>query len=126
MYFEGVIEHIHGKDVLIHPADGTPVRDERDALDLIGNAGYLGASWVAIPADRIADDFFQLRNGIAGEILQKFVNYGLGLAIFGDISAHTETSSALADLVRESNRGRQAWFLAGLDELRTRLATLRP
>jgi hypothetical protein len=44
------------------------------------------------------------------------------MAVVGDISRHTESSSALRDFVRECNRGRQTWFLADIGELRERLA----
>ncbi|MEU3616305.1 DUF4180 domain-containing protein [Streptomyces sp. NPDC006872] len=50
------------------------------------------------------------------------VNYRLGLAVVGDISRHTDAGTALQDLVRESNRGTQLWFLPHIDALRTRLA----
>ncbi len=80
------------------------------------------ATFVVIPADRLAPDFFQLRTGLAGEILQKFVNYGLRLAIIGDLSAFTANSTALRDLINESNRGNSVWFLPDLGEVKKRLA----
>jgi hypothetical protein len=53
--------------------------------------------------------------------MQKFVNYGVRLAIVGDISAHVAASTPFRDLVYESNRGRQVWFVADLDALDSRL-----
>jgi hypothetical protein len=44
------------------------------------------------------------------------------LAVVGDVSRHVAASTALRDLVFESNRGNQVWFVADLDELDTRLA----
>jgi len=55
------------------------------------------------------------------DIIQKFVQYGMGIVVLGDISRHTEVSSALRDFVRECNRGRQTWFLADVEELKERL-----
>jgi hypothetical protein len=49
------------------------------------------------------------------------VNYRVQLVFSGDISGYVEESAALRDLVRESNRGDQVWFLAGIDELSERL-----
>ncbi|MFJ6568459.1 DUF4180 domain-containing protein [Streptomyces sp. NPDC091292] len=112
---------VHDVPVLMCPADGEPIGGERDALDLIGDAGYQGARWVAVPVERFDPAFFQLRTRIAGDIIQKFANYRLGLAIIGDISSHTEASSALRDFVRECNRGQQMWFLTDEDELAERL-----
>ena len=120
------VEQLNGTAVLVCAADGPVVRGEGDALQLIVEAGQLDATWVAVPATRLADEFFQLRTGLAGAILQKFVNYRTGLAVLGDISGHTESSGALRDLVRESNRGRQIWFVSDLDDLRARFQSSLP
>lgn len=115
------LETFHDIPVMVCPAEGEPLSAERDALDLIGDAGYQGARWVAVPAGRFGPAFFQLRTRVAGDIIQKFANYGIGLAIVGDISAHTAASSALQDFVRECDRGRQTWFVADTGELAERL-----
>ncbi|MEV0600628.1 DUF4180 domain-containing protein [Streptomyces sp. NPDC050315] len=121
------LQTIHDVPVLIYASedgasgDGHVIADERDVLDLIGNASYQGAQWVVIPAERLDERFFQLRTRVAGEIVQKFVNYRMGLVVLGDISRHTAASSALQDFVRECNRGHQTWFLTTLDELQQRL-----
>ncbi|MFF8606239.1 DUF4180 domain-containing protein [Streptomyces sp. NPDC015346] len=115
------MEKIHDIPVLMYPADGEIIGGERDALDLVGNAMYQGAAWVVIPADRLDESFFQLRTRVAGDIVQKFVNYRVGLAVVGDISHHIEGSPALRDFVRECDRGTQTWFPADLEELRERL-----
>ncbi|MFI5750469.1 DUF4180 domain-containing protein [Streptomyces sp. NPDC051644] len=116
------LQHLAGTPVLVRALDGAPLRDEQDALDLIGEGFRHDATWVAVPAGRLTDDFFRLRTRVAGDIVQKFVNYRLKLAIVGDISRHTDVSNALRDFVRESNRGTQLWFLPDMDALRTRLA----
>lgn len=102
-----------GVPVLVCGADGPPIAD---ALDLIG-AAFSRADVVAVPAGRLDQRFFQLRTGLAGEIMQKFVNYRLRLAVVGDISAYVEASTALRDLVVESNRGNHVWFVRDLDDL---------
>lgn len=101
--------------------EGETIARESDALDLIGNAGYQGAAWVVVPVERFDGAFFELRTRVAGDIIQKFVQYGVGLAVIGDISRHTTASTSLRDFVRECNRNRQTWFLADVDELRERL-----
>jgi len=105
--------------------DGTRVLEcapvgSLDAVGIIGEALGHGAGLVVIPAQRCGDDFFRLRTGIAGQFLQKFVTYGVRVAILGDISPHLDASSALRDFVYESNRGRDIWFVATLEELRSR------
>lgn len=115
------IETIETIPVFMCAAEGEPIGSERDAIDLIGNASYQGAQWAVVPAARFDSAFFELRTRVAGDVIQKFVNYRLGLVVLGDITRHTETSSALRDFVRECNRGRQTWFLADAEELRERL-----
>lgn len=112
---------IHDVPVLMCAPEGETIGTVRDALDLIGDAGYQGAQWVVIPAGRFDEAFFQLSSRIAGEIIQKFVQYRMGIVVLGDISRHTAASSALRDFVRECNRGRQTWFLADVEELGERL-----
>jgi hypothetical protein len=116
-----LIEERHGVPVLVCAADGPVVATVQDGLDLIGEA-FQGAEVVAVPAERLADNFFALDSGLAGEIMQKFVNYHLRLVIVGDIGRHLAASSALRALVHESNQGKHVWFLAGLDELDARLS----
>ena len=117
-----VVQELQGLAVLVCAPDGPVVRDDRDAVDLIGAALGQGAELVLLPVSRLTDEFFTLSTGVAGAILQKFVNYRLRLAVIGDISEHLDRSSALRDLVAETNRGRQLWLLATRDELEQRLA----
>ncbi|MBZ4322516.1 DUF4180 domain-containing protein [Streptomyces huiliensis] len=112
---------IHGVPVWMCVADGATVGREADVLDLIGDAGYHGAEWVALPVERLDEAFFRLRTRFAGDVVQKFATYRLGLAVVGDISRHTAASSALRDFVRECDRGRQTWFVADVGELEERL-----
>jgi len=112
---------LHGVRVLECAAEGARLRTDRDAVDLIGSAFEHRASLIVLPVERLGDDFFRLRTRIAGEIIQKFVNYRLRLVIVGDISRHLDESSALRAFVNESNRGEHVWFLASLEELDSRL-----
>jgi hypothetical protein len=104
------------------PSEGPPVAGERDAVDLIGEALGSGARLVAIPVGRLGEGFLTLSTRIAGEVIQKFVNYGLQVAFVGDISQAVEASTALRDFVRESNRGPHVWFVADLAELEAKIA----
>lgn len=62
----------------------------------------------------IAEDFFVLSTGFAGEVLQKFVNYDGRIAIYGDYSHYT--SKPLKDFIYESNKGKDIFFVATKDE----------
>ena len=102
--------------------DGPALRTTQDFLDIIGAlwGEAVGVNVVAIPARRLAPEFFDLRTGLAGDALQKFVNYRVQVVVVGEITAHVAASGALADFVRESNAGRHVWFCADLEELRAR------
>lgn len=85
-----------------------------DGLDLLGNLYYQNFDKIIIHEKNITPDFFDLKNGIAGEILQKFSNYRVQLAIVGDFSKYTNKS--INDFIYESNKGGQINFVASLSE----------
>ena len=114
---------LHGARILECEADGPRLKNDRDAVDVVGAALSERANLVVIPVARLGDEFFVLKTRVAGEIIQKFVNYGLRLVIVGDIARHVAESDALRDFVYETNRGKQVWFLAGNAELEARLAS---
>ncbi|MET8277288.1 DUF4180 domain-containing protein [Micromonospora sp. NPDC005174] len=113
-----------GVPVLVCDPTGPPIATEQDALDLIG-AAFLGAQVVAVPAHRLDERFFSLGTRFAGDVMQKFVNYRVRLAVVGDISTQLAGSSALRALVHESNQGGQVWFVPDLDALDDRLRAAR-
>lgn len=92
-------------------SSGPFIATERDATDLIGEAFGQGADLVVIPAERLSPEFFRLASGLAGNVLQKFTNYRMRVAIVGDITAFTAKSAPLRDFVRESNRRGEVRFL---------------
>ena len=107
---------------VIEPAGNEKVvTDAQSALDLAMTVQYeLGASRIAIPKAAIADAFFILSSGLAGEMLQKYVNYHVKLAIYGDFSHYT--SKPLHDFLYESNKGNDVFFVATESEAIDRLA----
>ncbi|MEV7776003.1 DUF4180 domain-containing protein [Kitasatospora sp. NPDC086791] len=117
------LQERHGVQVFVCDPAGPKVTTMQDALDLVG-AAFLGAEIVAVPAERLDEQFFSLGTRFAGEIMQKFVNYRVRLAVIGDISRHLEASSALRALVHESNGADHIWFLPSLDDLDTRIKSL--
>lgn len=115
-------EDLHTEHVLICDADGPKLGNERDANDLLSAAFEHSATLVAIPVARLSDDFFRLSSRLAGDVVQKFVNYKVRLAIVGDISHRIAASKPLYDFVSEANRGQQLWFVKDMVELEARLA----
>jgi hypothetical protein len=104
------------------PEDGPLIMSDRDAVDLMASVLPDRADLILIPVSRLPAEFFTLSTRLAGDIVQKFVNYRQRVAFVGDISAQLEASSALRDYVRETNRGRDVWFVTDLEHLDTQLA----
>ena len=109
--------------MLLFAGDDPPLAYERDANDFISAAWEAKADWAAIQTARLTPDFWRLSTRLAGEVIQKFVNYQVGLAIVGDISAEVAASGALRNFVYESNKGPSVWFVADMAELQRKLAS---
>lgn len=108
-----IIPTNHGTFAVIE-ADHLIMNDAQDALDLIANCNYQGASNIIIQASLIHPDFFNLKTGIAGEILQKFSTYDTQLAIVGEFS--TISSKSLRDFIYESNKIGRILFVNSVAE----------
>jgi hypothetical protein len=94
----------------------------QQALDIMANAQYLGgSSSLVVYKESLAEDFFDLKTRFAGEVLQKFSNYHVQLAIVGDFS--TYKSKALHDFIYESNKGNLVFWVGSLEEALQALST---
>lgn len=102
-------------------ADQIIIHFTQDVLDLMANIRYMGANRIIIHERNIIPDFFNLKTGIAGEILQKFSNYNMHLAIVGDFSKYPGNS--LRDFIRESNKIGRISFVNTIDEARIKLTS---
>ncbi|MGD1107123.1 MAG: DUF4180 domain-containing protein [Terracidiphilus sp.] len=118
---------LHGVRIFECPSNGPAVQSEQDALGILGEAMAQQAEMVMLPVDRLSPSFFELRTGLAGAIAQKFVTYGMRLAIIGAISPVALESPALQAFINESNRGERIWFLDHAGDLGRRLqAPIKP
>lgn len=96
-------------------SDIIAITDTQSALDILMSAKYeANTKNIVIDKKLITEDFFILSRGLAGEILQKYINYGGRIAIYGDYSHYT--SKPLKDFIYESNKGRDIFFVATEDE----------
>jgi hypothetical protein len=96
------------------------INEPQDALDLMATIMHLhDCNKIVISESLITKSFFDLKTGIAGEILQKFSNYQTKLAIIGDFSIYN--SKSLKDFIFESNKGSQVLFLSNEEEAIDRL-----
>lgn len=97
------------------------ITDADSALDLAMTARYeTGASRLAIDKKLFAEDFFILSTGLAGEVLQKWINYQFKAAVWGDYTRYT--SKPLKDFIYESNHGSDFFFTATRQEAIERLS----
>lgn len=91
------------------------IKDVQTAIDFIMSIKYeTNCDKIALNKSAIVEDFFILSKGLAGEILQKFINYQTKFAIFGDYSKYT--SKPLKDFIYESNNGKDIFFVEDEDE----------
>jgi hypothetical protein len=96
------IATVNSSDILI--------MDVQSALDFIATVGFeTGCYRIILNKSSICEDFFNLKTKLAGEILQKFINYHMKIAIVGDFSKYT--SKSLKDFIYESNKGKDIFFL---------------
>lgn len=101
-------------------SDEILIQTAEDGLDLLGNIYYDGFEKLILHQKNISPEFFDLKNGLAGEILQKFSNYRIPLVIVGDFSEFN--SKSLNDFIYESNQGKQVNFLNSVSEALDKLA----
>ena len=101
-------------------SDEPLITDAQSALDVLKTAKYdAGTKNIVISKELIVEDFFILSTGLAGEILQKYINYGGRIAIYGDYSHYT--SKPLHDFIYESNKGKDVFFVGTKEEAIDRL-----
>jgi hypothetical protein len=119
MTLETIVEN--GVGIAVVRGDDLLVATVQDALDLMATVRYdTGCHCMLLPKSALPEAFFDLKTRLAGEILQKYVNYGMKLAVVGDFSHYT--SRSLRDFLRETNRGRSAFFVADERDAVERLA----
>lgn len=105
---------------VIHSAD-LIITDVPSALDFIMSVKYQTDSChIALNKEAILEDFFRLSTCLAGEILQKFINYRIKFAVYGDFSGYT--SKPLKDFIYECNQGKDIFFTATRAEAVDKLA----
>ena len=112
------IQHtFNGKDIVAMNDEGVVINNAQDFLDLMMT---LPSERIVLYTENFDESFFDLRSGLAGEILQKVSNYSRKLGIVGDYSRYA--SRSLNDFMFESNNGNSVLFVDSLDEALRRLS----
>ncbi|MCM3132716.1 DUF4180 domain-containing protein [Paenibacillus polysaccharolyticus] len=90
----------------------TLISDVQSALDLMATVRYevTDCNLIIVNKSEVSEAFFDLKTRLAGEVLQKFINYQTKIAIIGDYSGYT--SKSLKDFIYESNNGNDIFFVS--------------
>lgn len=99
------IAEIHSNDLLIANVD--------DGFQIMIDLCYQDFDSIILHEKNITPDFFDLKTGLAGELLQKFTNYKVRLAIIGAFDKYSGQS--INAFMVESNRGKQVHFLPSVN-----------
>lgn len=109
---ELLVHRIKGKEIAEIREAACMIKTAQDMLDVMAAAP---SNIIVIRKENLDDSFFDLRSGLAGEILQKASNYSVRLGIVGDFSHYT--SASLRDFIYECNKGTQIMFAATVQEI---------
>ena len=85
--------------------DGDLLASERDALDLVAACGENKTGSLMVHAASLPEDFYHLKTGLAGSILQKFNTYRIRCAMV--LTPQLVRQGRFHDMVLEANRGSQ-------------------
>jgi len=111
-----LLHDVNGLSIAEVTRQNPVIHTAQDFLELMMN---LPADILVIYQETLDDTFFDLRSGLAGEILQKVVNYSRRLGIVGNFTQYT--SKSLQDFIRESNRSATIVFAETLEDAVKRL-----
>lgn len=101
-------------------SENVVINSAEEGSQLLADLYYQDFDRIIVYEKNITPLFFDLKNGIAGEIFQKFSNFRVRLAIVGNFEKYQ--SKSLRDFIFESNRNRQINFINSLQEGLERLS----
>lgn len=102
------VERNNKKIAIVENAEAV-INDAQSTLDFIMTVQYdTGCDLIAVNKDAVSESFFVLSTKLAGDILQKFINYRVRFAIYGDFSIYT--SKPLKDFIYECNQSGNVFF----------------
>ena len=115
---------VDGVDIAVVSSSEIIVGDVQSALDLMATVQYeTGCYRMVIDKSLVDESFFDLKTRLAGEILQKFINYHVKVAFIGDFSVYS--SKSLQDFIYECNRGNDILFLPTEQQAIEKLSMLK-
>ncbi|MDF2588164.1 MAG: putative transcriptional regulator [Anaerocolumna sp.] len=97
------IKEVDGKKYIELISTTTPLNTENDALDLIALCWEHEISQLIIPYEALSQEFFQLKTKVAGNIIQKFINYNIKVAAI--IPQDITQKGRFREMALEMNKG---------------------
>jgi hypothetical protein len=93
---------VGGKWILVIHAE-EPIADKAQANELVSLSMENGTPLVLFEEGALSPEFTDLRTGVAGEVMQKLVNYHMTAAAV--LSTQISQSGRFGELMLEMNRG---------------------
>lgn len=107
---------MNNQNIAVVSSDHVIINNVQDSLDLMATVRHnYDCDKVIINKKNVTEDFFELKTCVAGEIMQKYINYGMRLAIIGDFEQYG--SKSLKAFIYESNKANQIIFKSTIDEI---------
>lgn len=95
----------HNQTYLECLPDGDRLASEREALELVAACGENETARLMVHAASLVEDFYHIKTGLAGSILQKFNTYPIRCAMI--LNPKLVHLGHFRDMVIEANRGNQ-------------------
>lgn len=111
----------NGAVIAVVVSEEPVITDANSAREIIAQvSNEFDTNRIVIGRDAIDAGFYELPTGLAGDILQQFMDYDTKLAIYGDFDIYG--SNALAEFIREANEGDHLFFAESREAAIVRLA----
>lgn len=91
------------KRYIEYTSNGKKISSEEDVLDIIGSCMEHRCNYVMLHYEVFSEDFFNLRTGLAGIMLQKLINYNIRAAAI--IANEEKIKGRFGEMVFEVNKG---------------------
>lgn len=96
---------------------------EEDVLDIIGICMGNNINFLMFNNEALTEDFFNLKTGLAGMALQKFMNYHIKVAAI--IEDENKIQGRFRELLVEVNRGNDFRVFKNIEDAETWLLNLK-
>ncbi|MEZ4800055.1 MAG: DUF4180 domain-containing protein [Flavobacteriales bacterium] len=112
---EIITHHVNNQKLAEIKSNKVIVKNHEDSLQILGDMYYSGYDGIILYSESLTPQFFDLKTGFAGEMLQKFSTYRLKLFIIGQFDL--TSSESLKAFIIESNNGNLINFNPTLEDL---------